>query len=171
MDRSTDHLIEDVFEFQRRIVRALRGHLAAWTDVDLTRVQLKTLVVVVDEGRCSIGRIAAALAVSLPNASQLVDMLVRVGLAQREEDVTDRRRTLASPTPQDMDVLRNMRKGGREQVRAALRRVSRDDLDALSLGLDALAQTLENAAPEMSPMLGSPRERRPVSHKRMVSRA
>ena len=110
-------LIDDVFELQRRIILALRGHLSGWADVDLTMAQLKTLVVLVDEGPCSIGHIATALNVSLPNASHLVDRLVRLDLAKRAEDATDRRRILASASAKGVDVLQSMRNGGREQIR------------------------------------------------------
>ncbi|MGA7671428.1 MAG: MarR family transcriptional regulator [Nitrolancea sp.] len=141
--RSTESLIEDVFALQRRIIRALRGHFSGWADVDLTMAQLKTLVVLVDEGPCSIGQIASALNVSLPNASHLVDRLVRLDLAQRAEDAADRRRILASATQKGVDVLRNMRSGGQEQIREALSRVDPTDLHALIRGLDALVMTLE----------------------------
>lgn len=140
---NSEHLIDDVFTLQRRIIRALRGHLGGWGDVDLTMAQLKTLVVLVDEGPCPIGHMASALNVSLPNASHLVDRLVRLELAQRAEDATDRRRTLASATPKGTDVLRSMRSGGEEQIREALLRIDRGDLQGLVGGLAALATTLE----------------------------
>ncbi len=141
-------LIDDVFELQRRIILALRGHLSGWTDVDLTMAQLKTLVVLVDEGPCSIGHIARALNVSLPNASHLVDRLVRLDLAKRAEDATDRRRILASASAKGVDVLQSMRNGGREQIREALSRVDAADLRALVRGLGALAGSLEQSPVE-----------------------
>ncbi len=143
MERSTDRLIDSVFEFQHRIVKALRGHLADWANVDLTMAQLKALVVLVDEGQCSIGQMAEALDVSLPNASHLVDKLVRTGFAQRTEDTSDRRRTLASATQQGVDIVRSMRQGGHDQVRSVLREIDRADLDALVQGLEAVVRALE----------------------------
>ena len=142
-------LIDDVFELQRRIILALRGHLSGWADADLTMAQLKTLVVLVDEGPCSIGHIATALNVSLPNASHLVDRLVRLDLAKRAEDATDRRRILASASTKGVDVLQSMRNGGREQIRQALSRVDLADLHALVRGLGALAGALEQSPEEM----------------------
>ena len=147
---STERLIEDVFQLQRRIIHALRGHLSGWADVDLTMAQLKTLVVLVDEGPCPIGHMASALNVSLPNASHLVDRLVRLQLAQRTEDASDRRRTLASATQQGTEVLRSMRSGGEEQIRLALRRIEPGDLRALVRGLDALTATLEDVSANSS---------------------
>ena len=144
VDPSTERLIEDVFRNQRRVLLALRGQLGSWADVDLTMAQLRTLVVLVDDGPCSIGHIASALGVSLPNASHLVDRLVRLDLAGRAEDATDRRRILASASAQGVDVLQSLRSGGHDQIRAALVRVDAEDLRALVHGLDALAQSLED---------------------------
>jgi DNA-binding MarR family transcriptional regulator len=153
MKRPADQLIEEFFACQRRILRALHGNLSGWADSNLTMAQLKTLVVLVDDGPCPIGRIGEALSVSLPNASHLVDKLVRLGLAERAEDVTDRRRTLASATQQGVEVLRSLREGGHAQMRAALLRVDPSDLNALVQGLDALAEALER---EVTPTQDSP---------------
>ena len=143
MDRTTEQRIEAVFEAQSRIVTALQRNSAIWLEVDLTMAQLKTLVVLVDEGPCSISQVADVLGVSLPNASHLVERLVRLELAQRAEDALDRRRTLASVTPKGEELLRSLRQGGRAQMRAALEQIDHTNLQALESGLQALAQALE----------------------------
>ena len=143
MGCTTEQRIEAVFEAQSRIVTALQRSSAVWLEVDLTMAQLKTLVVLVDEGPCSISQAADALGVSLPNASHLVERLVRLELAQRAEDTLDRRRTLASATPKGEELLRGLRQGGRDQMREALEQIDDSDLQALEAGLQALAQALE----------------------------
>lgn len=155
--------IEDVLATQRRIVRALHGRSADWRGVELTMAQLKTLVVLVDDGPYAIGEVAQALGVSLPNASHLVDRLVRLGLARRTEDAVDRRRTLASATPAGDELLRGLREGARDAMRAALRRLEPGDLAALRQGLAALARAIEaedgveraSAAPARAPAAGA----------------
>src|SRR5919205_3487785 len=116
MGCTTEQRIEAVFEAQSRIVTALQRGSTVWLEVDLTMAQLKTLVVLVDEGPCSISQVADALGVSLPNASHLVERLVRLELAQRAEDRLDRRRTLASATAKGEELLRNLRQGGHDQM-------------------------------------------------------
>jgi DNA-binding MarR family transcriptional regulator len=145
--------IADILELQRTLGRAF--HAAAGPHLlllDLTMAQLKTLIVLADEGPVSIGQVAELLRVGLPTASHLVDRLVRAGLATREEDPADRRRTLTRLTPAGEELVARVRQGSQDQWRGWLSAMSDADLAALTQGLQALVQAARvgPATPELA---------------------
>ena len=76
-----------------RTLKATAGQ--AWMEMDLTLPQLRTLLILAEEGPLVIGQIAQRLGIGLSTGGHLVDRLVQAGLAERTEDAEDRRRTLA----------------------------------------------------------------------------
>ncbi|SRR6266545_8002495 len=125
----------------------------AWHHVELSVAQLKALFALVDGGPMPIGGVATSLGIGLPAASSLVDRLVDQGLAERRDDRTDRRRTLAEPTAAGDALAQRLRHGSREALRAWLERMDRDDLDALVRGLVAMV-AVARAAPGTAPRVG-----------------
>src|SRR5215831_2155800 len=125
--------------------------MPAWLQVELTVAQLKALFALVDGGPMPIGGVAARLSIGLPAASSLVDRLVDHGLVERREDRHDRRRTLAEPTAAGEALAQQLRQGSREALRAWLERLDRDDLEALTRGLAAVARAA--SAPLVTPRL------------------
>src|SRR2546429_6375008 len=73
-------------------------------EIDLTIAQLRTLLVLAEEGPLVIGQIAQRLGIGLSTGGHLVDRLVQAGLAESTEDVEDRRRTLARLTPKGEEL-------------------------------------------------------------------
>jgi DNA-binding MarR family transcriptional regulator len=139
MGDQRDKVIDEIGKLQQALARAFQAaagpHLLM---IDLTMAQLKALIVLAEEGPASIGQVADLLHVGLPTASHLVDRLVKAQLARREEDAADRRRTLASLTPEGDQMVSRLRQGGQEQLRAWLRALADDDLAALAQGMRAL---------------------------------
>lgn len=91
-------------------------------------------------GTVSVKELADRLGVSLPTASLLGTELVGLGLASRQEDVHDRRRTLLQVAPQGPAAqLLGCRLGPLEQ---ALGRLAVEQRDALLDGLIALGEHL-----------------------------
>src|SRR5881396_3187784 len=96
MTTSDDPVARETAALLRELVHALgEPTIAAWTQLDLTFPQLKTLIVLAHEGSSPIGQIAERLGVGQPTASHLVERLVQAGLVERAEDPANRRRTLA----------------------------------------------------------------------------
>jgi MarR family transcriptional regulator, organic hydroperoxide resistance regulator len=114
----------------------------AWMEMDLTLPQLRTLLILAEEGPLVIGQIAQRLGIGLSTGGHLVDRLVQAGLAERTEDAEDRRRTLArlSPTGEDLyaQLLNHV-----QQVQALIQKLDDDDLAALLQGLRALSRVAE----------------------------
>jgi DNA-binding MarR family transcriptional regulator len=138
-------MIEAIVEAQRALVRALHAAGPSWLELNLTMAQLKTLVLVADDGPMHVGQIAERMGVTLPTASYQVDRLARAGLVRRVEDQRDRRRTLVEVSRKADDLLRSLRHGRAGQLRAWLEAMPVDDLDALERGMAALQRVIADA--------------------------
>ena len=148
MPERRDALIDAIIDLQHALARTFRA--AAGSRLlapDLTMAQLKTLIVLADDGPLSISQVAEALGVGLPTASHLVDRLVKANLARREEDPTDRRRALTRLSDEGAEVIDRLRQGSQDQLRHWLVALTDDDLGALAQGLRALVQAAEAARP------------------------
>ena len=137
-------LIGQALAAHRAMMRAV--HVAGadvWQNLDLTMAQLKALLTLADERPATIGQVADALGVGLPNASHLVDRLVHAGLVERAEDPADRRRTLARLAPAGEELVVRLRQGSRDQFRSWLALMDEADLLAFVTGLQALARVAQ----------------------------
>ena len=111
-------------------------------DIDITIAQLRTLLVLAEEGPLVIGQIAQRLGVGLSTGGHLVDRLVQAGLAERTEDAEDRRRTLAQLTPKGEDLYARLLNHPL-QIQMLIQRLDKDDLAALLQGLQAINRLVE----------------------------
>jgi MarR family transcriptional regulator, organic hydroperoxide resistance regulator len=137
-DRTT---LENAFnEARKEIFRATQGWaMRYWLELDLTVAQLKTLMVLEDEGPSTIGHVAEVLGITLPTASHLVDKLVHSGHVERAEDPLDRRRAVARPSARGDELLHRLQEGD-PYTRLCLDRISDEDLAAFVQGLRAFAR-------------------------------
>jgi len=120
------------------MMRGLKATMGqAWMEIDLTLPQMRTLLVLAEEGPLVIGQIAQRLGIGLSTGGHLVDRLVQAGLAERTEDVEDRRRTLARLTPKGEELLTRLL-SGLQQLQVWLHEVDQDDLAAFLQGLKAI---------------------------------
>jgi len=111
-------------------------------EIDLTLPQLRTLLILAEEGPLVIGQIAQRLGVGLSTGGHLVDRLVQAGLAERAEDTGDRRRTLARLTPGGEEL--HARLLNRVQhMQTLIQKLDADDLAALLQGLRAMNRILD----------------------------
>src|SRR5205823_11142216 len=101
-----------------------------WMEIDLTLPQLRTLLVLAEEGPLVIGQIAQRLGIGLSTGGHLVDRLVQAGLAERAEDTEDRRRTLARLTSKGEDLHARLLNHPL-QIQMLIQRLDKDDLAAL----------------------------------------
>ena len=113
-----------------------------WMEIDLTVPQLRTLLILAEEGPLVIGQIAQRLGIGLSTGGHLVDRLVQAGLAERTEDSEDRRRTLARLTPKGEEL--HARLLNRVQhLQTLIQKLDEDDLVALLQGLRALNRVVD----------------------------
>jgi MarR family transcriptional regulator, organic hydroperoxide resistance regulator len=123
-----------------RTLKAASG--SVWMEIDLTIAQLRTLLVLAEEGPLVIGHIAQRLGVGLSTGGHLVDRLVQAGLAERTEDAEDRRRTLARLTPKGEDLYARLL-NHQQQMQTLIQKLDMDDLAALLQGLQALNRLVD----------------------------
>ena len=87
----------------------MQGHMragpsSAWSGLDLTMPQAKTLFYLADGPRRMSG-IAGRLGVEMPSATTMIARLVSKGLVERMQDPADRRAVVCSLTPAGRDAV------------------------------------------------------------------
>ena len=143
MIQTREELEQEVVAQYQTLARTLKASSGTvWMDIDLTIAQLRTLLVLAEEGPLVIGQIAQRLGVGLSTGGHLVDRLVQAGLAERAEDAEDRRRTLAQLTPKGEDLYARLLNHPL-QIQMLIQKLDKDDLAALLQGLQAINRLVE----------------------------
>ena len=106
-------------------------------EIDLTLPQLRTLLILAEEGPLVIGQIAQRLGIGLSTGGHLVDRLVQAGLAERTEDSEERRRTQARLTPKGEELHARLLNPV-QHMQNLIQKLDEDDLAALLQGLRAI---------------------------------
>ncbi len=135
-----EHEVVAQFRALQNTLKATSG--TVWMEIDLTIAQLRTLLVLAEEGPLVIGHIAQRLGIGLSTGGHLVDRLVQVGLAERAEDVDDRRRTLARLTPKGEDLYARLLNQPL-QMQSLIQKLNDSDMAALLQGLQALNRLVD----------------------------
>lgn len=128
---------EALAQYRTMIQRFKATSGSVWMELDLTLPQLRTLLLLAEEGPLVIGQVAHRLGVGLSTGGHLVDRLVQAGLAERTEDAGDRRRTLAQLTPKGEELYARLL-NRIQQVQVLIQKLNTHDLIALLQGLRAL---------------------------------
>jgi DNA-binding MarR family transcriptional regulator len=131
--------IDSILQAQRTIIRTLQDASTSWLELNVSMAQLKTLIVLEDEGPLPVGQVGDRMGVTLPTASYQVERLVQKGLVERVQDERDRRRALVHLTSEARELLRSLRQGRAELMRSWIEQMSREDVSSLYQGLLALA--------------------------------
>jgi MarR family transcriptional regulator, organic hydroperoxide resistance regulator len=116
----------------------------AWMEIDLTLPQLRTLLILAEEGPLIIGQIAQRLGIGLSTGGHLVDRLVQAGLAERTEDSEDRRRTLARLTPKGEELHARLLNPV-QHMQNLIQKLDEDDLASLLQGLRAINRVVKES--------------------------
>jgi DNA-binding MarR family transcriptional regulator len=113
-----------------------------WSGLDLTISQLKGLILLEVHDALTVGDVADHLAIRRPSASILVEQLVQLGLANRTEDSEDRRRAIVGLTTEGKALAARLHRGDEEFMATRFVRLTTEQLEALTLGLNALTRAL-----------------------------
>jgi MarR family transcriptional regulator, organic hydroperoxide resistance regulator len=150
VEQTHEELVLEVLGQSQAYFHAFKARVApVLKNIDLTLAQLRTLAILAEEGPLVIGQIAQRLGIGLSTGGHLVDRLVQAGLAERTEDVGDRRRTLAQLSSAGEDVYARLYLGP-QRLRALLQEMDDDDLKALLQGISAMNRIIEKKAIEQS---------------------
>jgi DNA-binding MarR family transcriptional regulator len=148
--RMHEELVMEVLEQYQAYFHGLKAQIAPiLKNIDLTLAQLRTLAILAEEGPLVIGQIAQKLGIGLSTGGHLVDRLVQAGLAERAEDVEDRRRTVARLTAAGEAMFAKFRVGP-QCMRSLLQEMDDTDLQALLQGMCALNCIIKKKASEQS---------------------
>ncbi|MDI3317089.1 MAG: MarR family transcriptional regulator [Bacillota bacterium] len=142
-ERRRQRIMHSLHELRRLAMLGQGADASGWLALDLTMGQVKGLFALVRHGPMPVGRLAEVLGVSEPTASALVDRLVRLELARREEDRRDRRRTLVSLSARGEEQVAALRHGSQRWLERSLDLLADEDLEALARGLEALTRALD----------------------------
>lgn len=128
--------VDECYDLARRVFAEIHRNTSPhWLSLDLTMGQMKALMMLTAHGAQPVGELGRRLGISEPAASLLADRLEADGLASRERDPDDRRRTLVTPTPAAAELATTLRQGREEQVRRWMAALTPAELDGLTLGL------------------------------------
>ncbi|QIN77346.1 MarR family transcriptional regulator [Rubrobacter marinus] len=103
------------------------------------------VLIALGRGPHSIGRLAEAVGVTPPAASQLVDRLSEHGMVERRPDPADRRVVLVDYVPGMQDIARRMMEGRGRKLGEVLGRMTEDEVRAFLKGLRLLVESFEGA--------------------------
>jgi DNA-binding MarR family transcriptional regulator len=141
-------LIERCGRSYDRVAGLTKAQDSEWLSLDLGMGQLKAIMVLAKNQQLTVGGVARALGISEPSASILVEKLVTRGLAARETDPADRRRTLVLASAEGHELVERLHRSRWEQFSGWLGQMEEADLHALERGLDALAGVIERGSGE-----------------------
>ena len=136
-------LIQQCSDAISRLTGVYRREDLGWLDLEMSMGQLKAVILLNCSSHLTVGGLARALGIAEPSASILVDKLEKRGLAARETDPADRRRTPVAVTEAGRQLVSQLRSVRDGKLNAWLSEVPDDDLRALLRGLDALIRAAE----------------------------
>ena len=134
-------LFLSLYDMQRTVMQD-------WQSLNMTMAQVKVLITLRFKGPAAISKIAEALGISHPTASQLVDRLVQANLVARVEDSTDRRFTLARLTESGETLAQRLWQGRMDHLHYCLAQLDEQDLTALRQGLRSLNHVIASLPTE-----------------------
>lgn len=107
---------------------------------EMTIAQLRVLFRLRSRGPMTSGHLAAALGVTLPTVTSVIDRLVRHGLVERRDDPADRRRVIVALAPEGQATLERIQEGRRARLARAIETMDPDAREKLVAGLRALVE-------------------------------
>jgi DNA-binding MarR family transcriptional regulator len=120
--------------------------LAAMTDAAVTLPQVLLLSHVARRGTASPSELAAAVHVSLPAVSQMIDRLVQQGLLTRNEDTVDRRRKALVTTARARAFMRKLEAARSTEYELGLAAVTPELLAQMTTLIERVVSEIERLA-------------------------
>ena len=152
----TGPLLEQCREAINRLAELSRRHDGSWLTLDMSMREVKAVFALASHGSISVGGLGRRLDIAEPTASLLVEELVVKGLAARETDPLDRRRTIVKLTEEGAALIDRLQQTRDENVIRWLGQLAEDDLRALLRGLEAIVRSAEACADAVGPVERNP---------------
>ncbi len=134
-----ENLINEIIQLDRQIGRSMaQEKLDAWLELNLTIGQLKSLFFIDFESGTSSRKLAAALEVTPPDITRIIDRLVEQKLVSREENPEDRRMQILKITDNGRALLSRLKEQRTSLLSGVLTQMDNEDLSSLARGLAAI---------------------------------
>src|SRR6185437_7942610 len=140
-DNSAESMMESA------VYKALIAGAERWAAADLTMPQLKVLLLLANSGSAPVSWLAARMSVSTPNITGILDRLEERGWVRRTSDPRDRRIVRIVLSDDGQELLHSLFTAGTAQVQGAMSEMPADSLKALTAGLPALVEALDQRVP------------------------
>ncbi len=132
-----------IFVSLKEQVNPARSKARSHPDVkELTFTQLRILLAI-EHGKDQVGKLARSARVAQPAMSKIVDHLIRLGLARRDPDPTDRRQIRLSLTPKGTAMTGRIRRKAAEKYVDAIKNLSPSDRQKLIDGVAVVSDVIE----------------------------
>lgn len=144
--KSKQDLVQKVIGFQDRISQLIMEYpTEKWLSLDLTVNQLKSIMYIYSKGKVNFKELAAALRVTPPVVTGVVDRLVLHGLVKRKlaGSSADRRLQWLIVTDKGKALLDSIREKSIDNTRQILMEMKAEDLSVLVQGFSALITAAE----------------------------
>jgi DNA-binding MarR family transcriptional regulator len=145
---SKSGLIAQILESDDAVEGVLRGTWPeAWLKINLPLGSTRALLAIEGRNARTPGRVAEVLGVSRTTVTGLLDRLEAEGLLTRAIDPDDRRCFVLTLTQRGRELINQIYGNRRALIEKALAALSKDDLQALSRGMAALASVMKATTP------------------------
>jgi DNA-binding MarR family transcriptional regulator len=144
LNPSKKEVIDRILDLQMQIQRRMRDDSPdAWLALNLSIAQLKSLFFINFEGVTNFKNLAAALGVTPPNVTGIIERLVEHDLVSREYNRSNRRMQMLKLTPKGLNLVTGLKERTTSQFSRLLETLSNEDLTALVQGLTALVKSVQ----------------------------
>lgn len=140
-----DSLVEDMLSIPplcHKITRRRLLKATASISVDITLPLLMIMRVMDEEGTLHIAEIGERLQIPRPQMTHMIDKLVKMGIASRQDDPTDRRTINVVFTRNGKKVFEELHQAIKSSIKADLSDFTGEELQDLSLSLRKLRTLL-----------------------------
>jgi DNA-binding MarR family transcriptional regulator len=144
MTNAKDPLIEEVSDAIQRMARAWKFYPEVWLELNLTTVQLKSLLYIDYMGSTNFRNLSDALGVTPPSITEVIDRLVERGLVSREENPENRRMLILKTTAEGRALMAKLTETRRSIMNSLLEQLDRSELVHLARIFTTLANSIEN---------------------------
>jgi DNA-binding MarR family transcriptional regulator len=151
-DQARDELLDALLSTARALV-AVAARSLAGLDTDVTLPQFRAMTVLAYRGPQRGSDIATELGVNPSTGTRMVDRLVRKGLVHRERSPDNRREVRLSLTPSGRDLVREVARRRRAQLRRLIGAMPVDTYPSVAAALREVS-TAAGETPEHQWWLG-----------------
>jgi len=144
-NNSTDDIF-DILSHMPKLHRGLHKNIFKKSLADLeagiTRHHLEILRVLDEEGTLHVAEIADMLLISKSQMTRLIDEMIGLGLVERRPDITDRRKSNISLTPNGRAAVDQVMMTLKSTLAVQLASLDKEDLKSLASSLKAISNVL-----------------------------